>query len=68
MFNSTHTKTLESKNSNAKLTEIENGSTMPPPTHGHAHSKDMTEQWDQHDRLVVSYYLGSSVQFQLFIE
>ena len=39
-------KTLENKNSSAKLTEIENGSTMPPLTPGLVLSRDTTEHRD----------------------
>ena len=50
MHNPILTKTSESKNSNAKPTETENGNTMLPPTPGHAHSRDTTEHSD--DRLL----------------
>ena len=46
MPNHIHTKTSENKNSNVKLTEIENGSMMPPLTPGLALSRDTTEHRD----------------------
>jgi hypothetical protein len=55
MLNHIHTKTSENKNSNAKPTEIENGSTMPPPTPGHVLSRDTIEKYDRSNDLSVAF-------------